>query len=470
MNTTKQKSPEIDLNKLISPNFHKAFYDNARFLIEYGGAGSGKSYFAAQKVIARTISSNRHRFVCTRKIGATLRHSVFALLKEVISTWELTRFFDINKTDMSFVYRPNGNEILLKGLDEVDKIKSIQGITDFWHEEATELVPYDLVQMNLRIRGIQDSYPQHILTFNPISKTHWIQKQLLKGIQPRIGGYKHADRTIKVHGKPKNITVTIHRTTYLNNPFLDEGYETELMELKEKNLVHYMVYALGEWGVLENVIYSKWEEGLPPDGAVPTETIHGLDWGWANPMAMVRVDLHGLDPYLYESVYQTELTVDELCKQFPKLKVYPGQPIYADPTNPGAIEQINKFSSRPKPLDGSDPVPDGYICVPGDNRVLDGIMFCQGLNIHVDPEAENLLAEMNGYQWKTNKNGEVLHPEVPIKTNDHLMDGTRYPLFTHLRPRLEEKEEEINQDFDTLMSEAENRAYSLGSGTNYDNF
>ncbi len=433
----------IDSQDVINSAFHTAYNDTSRFLFLFGGAGSGKSYFAGEKVLIRTMSKDRHCIVCTRKVGTTLRDSVFSLLKYIIGEWGVSEHFEINKTEMSFTYIPNGNRILLKGLDEVDKIKSIHGITSFWHEEATELVPYDLIQMNLRLRGKMDSYPQHILTFNPIARSHWVRKIYFKELKPAQGEYLSADRTIMVHGKKRKVTVTIMRSTYLDNlDHLDEEYETELMALREEDPVLYMVYALGEWGVLKNVIYKPYDLTPWPNGMLIEETFYGLDFGYRHPMALLKFDMHEGDPYETEIIYATQHTIPQLLVKMANMQVRsisagpPYHPIIADNANPGAIEEINK---------------GGFLCLPcdkGPGSVYDGIVFVKSLKLHGKNSNENCIAERDGYVWKTNKDGEVVHPERPSEISDHAMDAERYALYTILRPRIKGGESHENQQWD----------------------
>ena len=105
-----------------------------------------------------------------------------------------------NKTDMSFMFS-NGNEILTTGLDDPEKIKSIYNITSIWIEEATELEKGDFDQLDLRLRNDSDNYKQIILSFNPVSETHWIKAEFF-------------DKPIE--------NCTLLHSTFKNNKFLDK--------------------------------------------------------------------------------------------------------------------------------------------------------------------------------------------------------------------------------------------------------
>ena len=220
-----QTKKRIDINTV----YHSALKNEDQLLILFGSASSGKSYFAAQKVILRCLTEKGHRFLVIRKVGNTLKDSVFQLLKDVISEFDVYNEFEINKTDKTFVHKLTGNEIICKGLDEPEKIKSVQGITSMWIEEATELTFDDFTQLLLRIRGEKPNYKQYLLTFNPISENHWLKNKLIEGV-----GYD---------------SKTVIRSNYLDNYYLSEQDKSTLESLKLTNPLYYEIYCLGNWGI-----------------------------------------------------------------------------------------------------------------------------------------------------------------------------------------------------------------------------
>lgn len=230
-------------------------YDQSRFLILYGGGGSGKSVFAAQKLIARVKSERPHKFLALRKVGATVKDSIFSELKSVIYGNGFEKEFRINKSEYLITHLPTGNEILCKGLDEPEKIKSIQGITGMWIEEATEFEKEDLDQLNIRIRGKKDNYVQYIFSFNPIDEDHFIKAD-----------YMDTERT----------DTTFVHTTYKDNYYLSDDDKAVLEGFKETNKLFYDVYCLGLWGIVDKsnkFLYSYSDEllrkGLTEDKNLP---------------------------------------------------------------------------------------------------------------------------------------------------------------------------------------------------------
>ena len=157
----------MKVNLPINDVYYDLLDDNNRYLILYGGSGSGKSIFAVQKILIRCLQVPESRILVVRKIANTLQNSVFKAFADLISQYNLAGLVKANKTNLSYHFN-NGSEILTTGLDDVEKLKSIQGITSIWIEEATELEKSDFDQLDLRLRGETKGYKQFIITFNPI--------------------------------------------------------------------------------------------------------------------------------------------------------------------------------------------------------------------------------------------------------------------------------------------------------------
>ena len=218
---------------------HKNFMeDTTRFLVSYGGAGSGKSWTTGQKILLRILSEENHKFLIVRKVATTLRVSVFQLFKDLISNLGLLDDFRINKTEMTITYIPSNSVLLFFGMDNVERLKSIQGITSIWMEECSEMEENDLAELNRRLRGETRYYKQIIITFNPISHLHWLKARLFDNPESKA---------------------SIYKTTYLDNSFIDEEYKQEIEDIRHYDEQQYRIYALGDWGVLnQNIIHHKY--------------------------------------------------------------------------------------------------------------------------------------------------------------------------------------------------------------------
>ena len=146
-----------------------------RFIVMRGSAGSGKSYALAQFIVFSLLTNYNLKWLALRKVAITLKESVYALLNDVIIDMGVRSKFKINKTDKSFECISTMSSIIMVGLDDVEKLKSIHGIDKIWMEEASEDTEADFKQINLRLRGKGKNH-QIYLSFNPIDENHWIKK------------------------------------------------------------------------------------------------------------------------------------------------------------------------------------------------------------------------------------------------------------------------------------------------------
>lgn len=210
---------------------------DARYLVLYGGAGSGKSVFTVQRFLLRLLSEKGRNLLVIRAVSNTNRDSTFAAFKQTISSWGLYELFRVNESDMR-IRAANGNSVIFKGLDDSEKLKSItfeNGIlTDIWVEEASEISQADFNQLDIRLRG-NGPKKQIVVTFNPTDINHWLKKRFVDPFDPNIA---------VVHG------------TYLDNEFLDNDYKTLLESYKDSDPYYYAVYCLGQWGVFGESVFN----------------------------------------------------------------------------------------------------------------------------------------------------------------------------------------------------------------------
>lgn len=214
--------------RFFAPVYWELQKANTRFIINYGGTGSGKSFSAAQKEVLIAAQKPVNTLVI-RKVGSTLRDSVIPSFKNRIREFDLWSIFTENKTEQNITCTQTGSIIKFRGLDDPEKMKSIEGINRILVEEASELEQEDFFELNRRVRGMPDI--QITLCFNPIHEEHWLKKHFFDGKLPRT---------------------TIIKSTYLANPFLTAEDREQIEWLKQYNYNQYRIYALGEWGITEN--------------------------------------------------------------------------------------------------------------------------------------------------------------------------------------------------------------------------
>lgn len=226
----------IKISKKVFNDVYLPYLHNQdRYLIFYGGGSSGKSYFIAQRFIYKLFNPTRCNLLVVRQTGDTNRKSTFPLLKQVISNWNLAKYFKVNASDMRIKCLLTGNEVAFAGLDDVEKIKSITfengELTDIWVEEATECQEADINQLKVRLRGGK-SKKQIVLSFNPINIQHWIKKHFIdSGL------------------------ATVCFSTYKDNKFLTDDDRKALEDLQYTDEYTYEVYCLGKWGIIGKTVF-----------------------------------------------------------------------------------------------------------------------------------------------------------------------------------------------------------------------
>jgi len=353
----------------------------------YGSAGSSKSWQVALFLIVEKFLSERDvRILVVRKTLPSLRKSAYQLVQDRLKSMGIT--YQHNKTEMSI--RFNSNQMLFVSLDDVEKLKSIEGINYIWIEEATEISVDDYRQLNLRCRGKNPNGDNALyLTFNP---SDW-------------------NSFLKPMTEAPAADVGVLHTTYKDNKFLDDKYVQQLESLAEQDEAYHRIYALGEWAQLSGLIYSGWQQAETwPDSF--DDTGYGLDFGFNNPTALVQVNLLDGDYYLREIIYEPGLTTKDLIDRLPLLGLDENTEIIADSAEPDRIEEIYRANFNIHAADK------------GQGSVNFGIDAVRAATIYFHPDSVNLYREYAGYKWREDKDGNVL--DEPVKFNDHLMDAIRY--------------------------------------------
>jgi phage terminase large subunit len=377
----------IDRNRIFQP-----FYDSTRkYNILRGGSGSGKSYAVADDVILRTLAGGgRARTIVARKVAATLRQSVFELLRRRIADMGAGEHFTVNKTEMLFSCP--GGDIVLVGLDDADKLKSIYDPTDAWIEEADQVTQSDFEEIDRRIRSVTGRPPKITLSFNPTSVYSWLKKY-----------WYDSDFT---GGQVFELT-----TTYRDNRFLDPAYSATIERLQETNPSAYRVYGLGEWGIVEGVVFDSWQVSDIPMGAKSIG--YGMDFGYTNdPTTLVEV-FETPDAFYYDEViFRTGLTNPDISAAMKDAGISRYAEIIADSAEPKSIEELHRMGWNVKP------------CEKGADSVRFGIASMKSKKQFVTPRSSNLQREFSSYSWKQDKNGRWL--AEPVDMFNHGIDAIRY--------------------------------------------
>lgn len=393
------------LSKWILPVYQPYVRDYShRLEVYYGGAGSGKSHFATQKLALKACQSKR-KILVIRKVGNTLRDSVWSVFLTVLN--QLKCIQSLNKSEYTITLI-NGSVFIFKGLDDQEKIKSISGITDIFIEEATELTLDDFTQLNLRLRSnVPDN--QIIIAFNPVSKANWVYKYFFE------------------FGKPADCFIL--QTTYADNPYLPQAYIDSLNELKSRNPAFYRIYVLGEFATLDKLVFPIYHKEIIKEEDVKGLLFWcGLDFGYANdPTAITWGYFNPVGKILYITgeYNKVGLTNDIVAETLIKLGLNRTK-IIADSAEKKSIDEIRKFGIKMLPAEK------------GAGSILNGLDKLQRCEIHIDERCVHVIEEFENYTWMKDKKTNEYKNE-PIDDFNHHIDSIRYGIQLVIGKKTAEK-------------------------------
>lgn len=382
-------------NEIFNTAFRKYLTDYLhRYEVYYGGAGSGKSVFIAQKILVKALRSKRTVLIM-RKVGATLKDSVWQLVIDMLSQFQILAYCKTNKSTFT-IELPNGSTLLFKGMDDSEKIKSIVGITDIWVEESTEFTEEDVEQLDLRLRAKARDL-QMFFSFNPVSKANWVfRKWFAKGSLV-------SDDTV------------IHKSTYKDNRFLPDDYIAAIEKMAKTNPTYYRIYAQGEFASLDKLVFSNWKTGTIEDTS-DWDLLCGLDFGYTNdPTAFVVSFVKGDTLYVAKEFVRTGLLNNQIATAVKELG-FSKSTIIGDSAEVKSIEELKR--------DGLYRI---YPAVKGQGSILQGIQKLQQYDIIVDPTCEHVITELQNYAWKKDRQTNEYVNE-PIDEFNHCIDALRYSL------------------------------------------
>ena len=196
------------------------FLDPHRYKVAYGGRGSSKSWGVARMLIARAYS-RRERILCCRELQTSIDESVLALLETQIHRMGLTSAFEIQAKKITCL--TTGSVFLFEGIKaNVTKIKSMEGITIVWAEEAEKIMKHswDTLIPTIRAPG-----SEIWITFNPDDDLDETWLRFVEDPPPDC----------------YSVEVNYHK-----NPWFPEVLRLEMEYLKKKNYDDYEHIWLGK--------------------------------------------------------------------------------------------------------------------------------------------------------------------------------------------------------------------------------
>ena len=167
MITSERTVLEVGLNTVLGRDFkesHRAIKNQTvHTVVEEGGRGSLKSSFCSVEIILWLLRWPQSHALVLRQMSNTLADSVYAQLLWAVGKLGLSDNFIEKKSPLQLIYKPTGQRIYFRGMDDETKIKSIKPpfgyIGCLWFEEADQLrrgedAVLSVKQSALRGRGL----------------------------------------------------------------------------------------------------------------------------------------------------------------------------------------------------------------------------------------------------------------------------------------------------------------------------
>lgn len=402
----------ISLPEIIGKGYRDFWLFKGRYRVVKGSRASKKSATTALNLICNIIKYPDANVLVVRKTFRTLKDSCYAQLRWAMRRLGVEAWFDCKLSPLEIAYKPTGQKIFFRGLDDPLKITSIAvdvGVLCFvWIEEAYEIMneaDFDMLDESIRGQSPPGLYKQFTLSLNPWNEGHWIKKRFFDN--------------------PDVDTLAI-TTNYKCNEFLDESDLKVFERMKEINPKRYKVAGLGEWGVVDGLVYENWnirafnvndiskQEGV--------RSVFGLDFGFTNdPTALFcgLIDTEEKRLYVFDEMYQRGLINDEIAQKITDMG-YAKERIVADSAEPKSIAEIRRKGIRRMRPSRK-----------GQDSIRAGIQYVQGFEIIIHPQCVNFITEIQNYQWDEDTTGKKLN--VPIDDFNHLMDAMRYAVEEYTR-------------------------------------
>lgn len=386
---------------------YKTFWNfKGRYRVVKGGRGSKKSTTTAQWIIYNMMKYPKANTLVIRRVFNTHKDSTYTQLKWAANNLGVSHLWHFSKSPLEVTYKPTGQKILFRGLDDPMGITSITVEVGFlcwcWFEEAFQVMnedDFNKVDMSIRGELPVGYFKQITLSFNPWSEKHWLKKRFFD---------------------TKDSNTLALTTNYNCNEFLGNDDRELFEKMKENNQRRYKIEGLGEWGIAEGLVYENFME-LDFDikeinKRAEVISVFGLDFGYTNdPTAFIccLVDKKTKELFIFDEHYHKAMSNEDIVNMI-KYKGYAKERIIADSAEPKSIDDIKKKGIRRIKA-----------AAKGKDSILNGIQNIQDYKIYVHPKCENTIVELNNYVWDT-REGQVINK--PIDDYNHLMDALRYAM------------------------------------------
>ncbi|MCE5808611.1 PBSX family phage terminase large subunit [Staphylococcus pseudintermedius] len=399
---------KLSIAQVIGGGYNE-FWNNKNFYrVVKGSRGSKKSRTTALNFIYRLMKYEWSNLLVVRRFSNTNKQSTYTDLKWATNQLGVAHLFKFNESLPEITYKPTGQKILFRGLDDPLKITSITvdvGILCWaWFEEAYQIENFDKFSTVVEsIRGSLDEpefFKQITVTFNPWSERHWLKPTFFD-----------EDTRLK--------NVYSNTTTFRVNEWLDKVDVDRYEDLYRTNPRRARIVCDGEWGVAEGLVYDNFVVEDFDWFQIYKKTqfkVHGIDYGFTNdPTALVSavVDLDNKILWLYDEHYEKGMLSDDIYKMIVKKDLETAE-IKSENDMRMIAELKNKGVKRIVPA------------VKGPHSIMPGIQYVQGFKIYIHPSCVHTIEEFNTYTFEQDNEGNWINK--PIDNNNHALDALRYAL------------------------------------------
>lgn len=403
---TKDNQVIVHLPSIVGKHYGEFWRFKGRYKAVKGSRASKKSSTQSLKVITEIIENPNINWLVVRKVERTLRDSCYAQLKWAIHRLKVDNFFKCSTSPLEITYKPTGQKILFRGLDDPLKVTSITvevgALCRLWIEEAYEITSedaFDRLDESIRGQLPKGMYHQVVLTFNPWSDRHWLKKRFFD--EPS-----------------KNVLAMT--TNYMCNEFLSEA-DLVLFEEMKKNPRRYRTAGLGEWGIVEGLVYENWEERVFDVHEISirpsVRSAFGMDFGYVNDPSTLfcgLVDTVAREIYVFDEMYEKGMSNEDIKDRVSEMG-YSKERIKADSAEPKSIAYLRKAGlTRIR------------AAKKGPDSIRAGISIIQDYKIIIHPRCVNFITEISNYTWDKDKFDNAINK--PIDDFNHLMDAMRYAM------------------------------------------
>lgn len=398
-----------------------------KFYFLVGGYGSSKSYNIALKIIIKCLKEKR-KVLVIREVYETIRESCFSLFEELGDELGLT---EGKNPKMKLIQSPmkirfsNGSQIIFKGMDKPAKLKSINGVTIIWIEEASELKYSGYKELLGRAR--HPTLDIHfLLSENPVGKDNWTYKHFFK--DEERDSFILDDEELYEKRIITRHNTYYHHSTVDDNKFLPESYTEQLDEIKSYDPDLYRIARLGHFGVNGTKVLPQFEvapthaEVMSKVAGIPERfKFNGMDFGFEtsyNAVIRLAVDDSQKILYIYQEYYKNHMTDDQTAKELIRMGLDEVQ-IVADCAEPKAIRfyQQSGFKMR-----GCRKF--------GGSRLNNTRKIKRFRKIICSPECVNTIKELKTLTYKEDpKTGDLIFDEFNI--DPHTFSAIWYALDTY---------------------------------------